>query len=357
MKINMLWLFILPTVSLSAFCADYSGILRGSQDIVWTNAVYNNTTKSLVPTVWSLANERTTSEWYPGTFLNSTYHTVTFRDFLGHEFETKVEYKSMEYNLGSSLGYFNKLDVNDNPSSGLYPICSTFSNSLAHRDGGCIGSYGFISDIRVEPFKFYRPGINLPNLAEKFRELPSGRYVANLFLTPFYLYRSDSGVLSRRQMSEPIILSIDYISAELDSVTIISGDGFMEPNYDKSNKKVNGEAYYEVELRGRLPTGAIMRFVDFENDFYMSSQLDSAAKLPYSFSCVLGCNDNTSQEIISNGKFNRSQFPNGEVLISPSGGNTSSILNKYRIYYEAAESEVITSSYNDSINIIYEVNI
>lgn len=363
MQNKIIIFFVFTIIQYPCFAADYTGVLRGNRGIVWQNAVYSNSLDSLVPTVWSLAHERTTTEWFPGTFLDTSSQSVTFQDFSGNEFDVTVEFKGMEYNLGSSHNSFNVIDVSkDNPSLGVYPMCSTTnatanSSYVAHRNNGCIGDKGFISDVRIEPFKFYRPGINLPNIEDNIQGLPSGRYVATLFATPFYLYKSESGVLSQTQLSEPIIISIDYIAAELESVTIISGDGVIEPNYDKTNKTVSGETYYEVELRGQLPTGAIMKFVDFENDFYMKSQVDNSQVLPYSFSCVQGCSDNNTQDIILNGKFNRNQFPSGEVLISPEGNNIDSILTKYRIYYDAQESDVMTSSYMDAINIIYEVNI
>lgn len=363
MQNKIITFFVLVMIQSPCFAADYSGVLRGNRGIVWQNAVYNHSIDALVPTVWSLAHERTTTEWYPGTFLNASSQLVTFRNFSGDEFNATVEFKGMEYNLGSSQNSFNEIDVSkENPSLGLYSLCPTtnitaHSSFVSHRNDGCIGDNGFISDVRIEPFKFYRPGINLPDIEDKIQDLPSGRYVATLFSTPFYLYKSQSDVLSQTQLSEPIIISIDYVAAELESVTIVSGDGVIEPRYDKLNKSVSGETYYEVELRGNLPAGAIMKFVDFENNFYMASQIDNNQQLPYSFTCVQGCSDNKTQDIILNGKFNRSQFPSGEVLVSSEGSNINSILTKYRIYYDAQENDVITSSYMGSINIIYEVNI
>lgn len=350
-------------MSWPAFSADYSGVIRGNRGLVWTNAAYDNSHNAIFPTAWTLANERTTSEWYPGTFFNEASEVVKFKDFSGNEFDATIDLVGIEYNLGGSANSFNQVDTSSrNPSFGLYSTCSTTtltkgSSFVLHKKGGCIGEYGFIGERRIEPFKFYRPGINLPDLEEKIKGLPSGRYTANVFLTPFYLYKSESGVMSQTQMLEPITILVDYVAAELESVYIVSGDGVIEPKYDKVNHTVSGETYYEVGLLGNLPTGAVMKFVDFESDFNMISQVDNNEKLPFSFSCVQGCNIDASQNIILDGKFNRSLFPNGEILIPSNGSNTNYILTKYRIHYDISEDKVISSSYHGVINLIYEVNL
>lgn len=355
---------LLVIVNFTCYAAEFTGVIRGNRGIVWTNAVYNGVNGSIAPTVWSLSQERATNQWYPGTFLDEVKQTIVFENFAGDHFSTSVELKGMEYLLGSSQKYFKRgAQTSDNPSFGRYPVCDTISDSevssaISHKNTGCIDNRGFVSDVRAEPFKFYRPNINIPELDSVLKEknVPSGRYSATFFATLFYIFQTESGVVSQTQINEPIRITIDYTAAELESVTIINGDGIIEPNYDKAQEFVHGETFYDVELRGNLPTGAIMHFNDFENDYSLLSDLDKESKIHYSFTCIKGCGAESGQDIITNGKFDKASYPIGDVLIYPSE-DMNRILTRYRIYYNVPKSEVISSRYFGSINLYYEVNL
>lgn len=364
MKIRKFLPLLLVIVHFTCSSAEFTGVIRGNRGIVWTNATYNGVSGSIAPTVWSLSQERATNRWYPGSFLDEVKQTIVFENFSGDHFSTSVELKGMEYLLGSSQKYFKRgAQTSDNPSFGRYPVCditsdSEVSSAIGHKNSGCIENRGFVSDVRAEPFKFYRPNISIPELENVLKEqnLPSGRYSATFFATPFYLFQTESGVISQTQINEPIRITIDYTAAELESVVITAGDGIIEPHYDKGQKVVHGDTTYDIELVGTLPTGAIMHFVDFENDYSLLSDLDNESKIHYSFTCIQGCADKSSQDIIANGKFDKASYPDGNVLIT-AGENINRILTRYRIYYSVPESEVISSRYSGSINLYYEVNL
>ncbi len=357
---------LLPTFS---FAAEFHGTLGAQGDVRWTNAAKDPRFyyESISPTAWSLANELTTSEWYPGTFANNMSYDITFSDFAGNEFTTDLGLWGIGYRLGSSSSYFYGIGEGSQESvaPGYFPNCfggsseENISASIEHTsNNGCVSSAGFKthSGERVEPFKFYRPSITLNNLASDIQGQPAGRYTASLTTYPVYFRTSQSGVLTKTQMVEPIIITIDYVPAELTAVNLVSGDGVMEPVYNKADQRITGQTEYEVEILGTLPSGAVMNFTEYNQTYEMVSSTEASVKVPYSITCIQGC-INADKEIVKDGVFNTASFTNGNVISesTPDGGN--SVRAKYQISYDVSGDDVISSDYSGQFTVMYEVNL
>ncbi|MGR5445579.1 hypothetical protein ACPV47_11815 [Vibrio jasicida] len=360
----LLSVLLLPSFSQAA---EFHGRLGAQGKVNWTNAATDPYYgEGISPTAWSLANERATSEWYPGTFANKMSYDITFSDFAGNEFTTTLDLFAMSYLLGSSSNYFVGTGSGGGAiAPGYLPECSIVvadRNVLSVVEhfpaNGCVSSAGFVTrnNERAEPFKFYRPTIDLYTLAEDIQGQPTGRYTASTTLYPIYFYVSESGVLTKTQMIEPIIITIDYVPAELAAVNLVSGDGVMEPVYNKADKRISGQTEYEVEMLGTLPNGAIMNFTEYNQTYEMVSSTEASVKVPYSITCIQGC-ESADKEIVKDGVFNTASFANGNVISesTPDGGN--SVRAKYQISYDVSGDDVISSDYSGQFTVMYEVNL
>lgn len=347
--------------------AEFHGSLGAQGGIRWTNAIDNDPYYyqfGVAPTAWSLANERATSEWYPGSYSNDLTYDVKFSDFAGNEFTTTVDILAITYMLGSSANYFVGIGDQRPIAEGFFPTCDDYRAESAlevvghYPAGGCVTPAGFKTKNgeRAEPFKFYRPTIGLFSFTDDIDGMPAGRYTASLTTYPVYFYKSESDVLTKTQMIEPIIITIDYVPAELTAVNLVSGDGIMEPIYNKAEQRISGSTVYEVEMIGTLPSGVIMNFTEYTQSYEMVSSSEASVKVPYSITCIQGC-VSADKEIVKDGVFNTASFTNGNVISesTPDGGN--SVKAKYQISYDVAGDDIISSDYSGQFTVMYEVNL
>ncbi|MFB1076383.1 hypothetical protein [Photobacterium damselae] len=284
--------------SSSILSSEFKGTLTSGGNIIWSSAIPSGSNNRVKPSAWSLANPRATSEWYPGTYDNELSYDIKFNDFNGNSFFTKLELIDITYLMGSSSSYFKQMGSHD-VTGNYMPICDMIINdgvasqTIAHsHKGGCVSSEGYqviSGGNRVEPFKFYRPTIGLPNLVNDIQGQPTGRFVGTLTTFPLYFYKSENGVLTKTQILEPIIITIDYVASVLEGVRIISGDGIINPIYDKKTKMVSGSTEYNIELKGTLPDGAVMTFIDYKQPYTMTSKNAPKSEINYSVTCTQGC--------------------------------------------------------------------
>ncbi|HHB1596764.1 TPA: hypothetical protein ACN976_004977 [Vibrio campbellii] len=347
----------------SAFSSELYGHVTGNSPIIWNNAVPVPSLGGIAASYWSIKEPRTTTEWYPGSLSNPQNELVAFtNNETGESFQTLVERKGVEYNLGSSSSVFKVNTYSDgNVGTGVASICSSPQiglnlASISHDAGTCASNSGYLSidGRRYTPFKFIRAVINVPNLVQDIQGKESGRYTAVIDSSPIYFYKSETGVLTYLQDYEPIIIQIDYTAAFFTDAKIVLGNGVIHPNYDKVNQSVNGKTVYRVQVDGLFPDGIKMTF-ETSKDYSLISSVEPSISIPYSILCQSGCT--SSGIIVDNGKFDETTFPGGEVVSDTRSTSESSLFVDFEINYNQLGSELISSSYSDQFSVIFEANL
>ncbi|WP_050918545.1 hypothetical protein [Vibrio campbellii] len=361
----LILVLMLGCASSQVLSAEFLGRLTARGNVIWNNAGPDSSLiDGISPTAWSLSGERATSEWYPGSFDNTEKYLLEFRDFNGNRFVSEVNLLGISYMLGSSASKFENVNHGSDIAAGYVNTCSTVFDgggaafqTVVHEDSGCVSKSGYrsLTNERFEPFKFYRPIISIPNLKSDIESMPSGVFSASFTTLPLYFFKSETGVLSKTQMLEPIVITIDYTSAELESIEVV-GNGAMEAKYDKVTQNISGKTEYRIIMHGSLPKGVIMNFADYNKQYVMRSSDHSKVEIPYSIKCTIGC-VNADKTLVSNGEFNISSFPDGDVMSIPALSGTDSVTAVYEISYDVKGEDVISSDYYGQFTVVYEVNL
>lgn len=344
--------------SVNAYSSNMYATLTGSSTPNWNTVVpIPEISGGIAPSYWDTKQPKATSEWYPGSLSGNETQTITFIDQeAGSQFVTEIEWKGVQYNMGSSSKSFDEVTSTDIGSGIAGSSCNTsmihIPISTASQSGGlCASDHGFkTSGERVTPFQFIRPVINLPNLAEDIKDAPSGRYTAFTSYYPVYFYKSQSGIMTYSMLSEALFVHLDYTAAYfIDAVKI--GNGVITPKYDKENKKVSGQTDYEINVSGLFPDGVRMTF---SNDSYeMIAGTESEKVLPYSIVCSIGCGN---RDIVINGKL-ANDIPDGKVITTAKTTSEGVVNVKLDISYEAKADDVISDQYNGVFLVIFEANL
>jgi len=347
----------------SALSSELYGHITGSSPVIWNNAVPVPSFGGVAASYWSIKEPRATTEWYPGSLSNPQTELVTFRNNeTGESFQTTIQRKGVEYNLGSSSSVFKVSTYSTgNVGAGIASVCASAQvelnlASISHEGGTCASNTGYISidGRRFTPFKFFRAVIDVPNLVHDIQGKESRRYTAIIDSSPFYFYKSETGVLSYLQDYEPIIIQIDYTAAFFTDAKIVLGNGIIEPNYDKINQSVNGSTIYRVQVDGLFPDGVKMKF-ETTKDYSLVSSLEPSIKIPYNILCQSGCT--SSGVIVNNGRFDEITFPKGEVVSDAKNTSEGSLFLDFEINYNQLGSELVSSSYSGQFSIIFEANL
>ncbi|CAH6781510.1 conserved exported hypothetical protein [Vibrio chagasii] len=344
--------------------AEIYGKVTGDSPVVWNNVITNSFfgNGAISPSAWTIAQERTTSEWYPATMDNQAFQSIQFVNHsTGESFTTNLELLGVEYNLGSSAGDFIQKDFGSNVGVGAANECtganvSSSTAKVIQESTLCVSRKGYISESRLEPFKFYRPVFSLPNISRDVFDAPvgSGTYTAAVNISPTYFFTSQTGTMTYTRVPETLLITIDYQAAILESLTVL-GDGFIEPEYDTATKRITGKTRYDVVLSGTLPTGVIMTFSSTSNDYVLTNIDNSIEKIPYTITCTVGC-ASAEKIIVQDGALNTASFPNSEVL-TVNGDGTNQVNVVYDVSFDIDGDLISSGNYQGAFNVIYEVNL
>ncbi|WP_255202825.1 hypothetical protein [Vibrio vulnificus] len=363
-EINIVLLAFFVFLAKYTYASDIYGTISGNTPVVWNNAIPNSYfgNQAVSPSAWTIAQERTTTEWYPATLDNPSINSVTFVNHsTGESFVTSLQLLGLEYNLGNSASHFTQKDNGSNVGLGVANECSTTSISasiskVAQESSLCVSRVGYLSTRRVEPFKFYRPVFSIPDISNDIFAAPvgSGTYTASVQLSPTFFFASETGTMTYTRIPETLLITIDYNAAILESLTV-SGDGYIEPQYDTTTKRISGTTRYDVVLGGTLPAGVVMTFSPATSSYELTNVENSLEKIPYTITCTVGC-ANPDKVIVQDGVLNSASFPDSEVITVNGVGNNEVIV-AYDISYDIDGNSISSGSYQGYFNVTYEVNL
>ncbi|CAH7046030.1 conserved exported hypothetical protein [Vibrio chagasii] len=348
----------------TSYAAEVYGTITANNPVLWNNAATNSYfgSEAISPSAWTIAQERTTAEWYPATMDNQSTNTISFVNHTtGESFTTSLELLGVEYNLGSSASYFTTNDYGSNVGMGVANECagSNIGGAIARviqESTLCVSRTGYKSANRVEPFKFFRLAFSLPDISNDIFASPvgTGTYTASINIAPTYFFTSQTGTVTYTRIPETLMITIDYQAAILESLTVL-GTGDIEPEYDTATKRISGSTSYDVVLGGTLPTGVVMTFSPTSGDYEMTNTENSLEKIPYSITCTVGC-ASADKVIVRDGLMNTSSFPDSKV-VSVNGVGSNQVNVTYDISFDVDGNSINSGNYQGSFNVVYEVNL
>ncbi|WP_045481002.1 hypothetical protein [Vibrio owensii] len=359
---NFILLLILPFSS-NVFSTNLMGSISGNSSVVWDNAVSVPSLGGVSASFWSITEPRPTSEWYPGSLANLETQWVTFTNAeTGKSFQTLIEWKGVQYNLGkSSSAFVIKTYGDGNVGAGVAELCNNFRvtsqlATIGNNDEICASNIGYTSNNGgfSSPFKFFRTVIDLPNLEQDIQGQEGGRYTLTLDSTPIYFYRSETGVLTYLQDHEQIFVQIEYKAAFITDAKVVSGNGIIHPTYNKGDATVNGSTIYRVRVDGVFPEGVKMTF-DTSKNYSLISNSNSKFEIPYNITCQSGCFN--SGLIVDEGDFDLAKFPSGEIISDMTSSSEGSLFFELEVSFNQHGNDVISSSYSDQFSVIFEANL
>lgn len=361
---SLLSIALLFTAVNTSYAAEVYGTITANNPVVWNNAAANSYFggEAISPSAWTIAQERTTTEWYPATMDNQSTNTISFVNHTtGESFTTSLELLGVEYNLGSSASNFTPKDYGSNVGMGVANECAASSTSgsiakVIQESTLCVSRTGYTSASRVEPFKFFRPAFSLPNISNDIFSVPvgTGTYTASINISPTYFFTSQTGTMTYTRIPETLMITIDYQAAILESLTVL-GTGEIEPQYDTATKRISGSTSYDVFLDGTLPTGVIMTFSPTSGDYEMTNTESSLEKIPYRITCPVGC-ASADKVIVQDGLMNTSSFPDSKIItVNGVGSNQVNVI--YDISFDVDGDSISSGNYQGSFNVVYEVNL
>lgn len=340
---NLVILTIATWQSVAA-AATLNGELEGDR-VRWTNG--QETGSYITLSNWKpMSGLKPTSEWVPGTFLLPPTTNLILTG-PGGDVNVSMTVAGLEYELGQAS---EKFTTRGTPLAALGQ-CTTSQQvgSLAKVYGeSCVAGESYRTSstgVLHTPFQFVRPILQLDSteLVQAFRDaqVAGGVYTGMIPINPVYYFKSPTGTWTYQQASVPMMVSISYIPASLDHVQV-SGMGVIEPQYDTVNHQVSGETFFDITATGVFPQGVNL---SLDNKVYeMDFETDEVRSIPYSISCVGGCNDS---ELVKEG------IPS--VLETSVIGGENTVSFQLRVHYDnITAAEVETGQYRGEFVIYIE---
>lgn len=342
-----LWIKLFGLLAFPAFIAQantLNGKITGG-DLQWANAMPEG--EFLTLSTWQpIANMPTTVEWVPGTFTSALPEQMTLNGTSG-EVTVPIKVVGLSYNIGG-----NEIPTESAENNIAATSCSQYQNygsviSLADSTTNqCVYPYSLVQNGNFTPFYFVRPIVSIDDTAfvEAFADVDSGNYSGSITLPMGYYYKTGSGVQTYRLFSMSFSIGINYISSFLSDVEI-DGDGFIEPEYNTTERTVSGTTRFDVTALGSFSNGLSVEFPQ-ETFELTHSQFD--VSIPLNITCDL-CND---VEIAQN----------GERLVSDTvidtGASSNEILFSFDVGYDNISAEDIESgAYSGDIVVIFKENL
>ena len=91
---SLLSTVLLLTSVNTSYAAEVYGTITANNPVVWNNAATNSYFggEAISPSAWTIAQERTTAEWYPATMDNQSTNAIGFVNHTtGESFTTSLE--------------------------------------------------------------------------------------------------------------------------------------------------------------------------------------------------------------------------------------------------------------------------
>lgn len=314
------------------------------EELVWQNGM--RVGGYLTSTNWQiLGGLAPTIEWAPGTFMAAPPTDMKLSN--GTDSVTvPVEVSGMQYGLGAAADKFP--DQVTTPNGGS---CANFQLQPAIASvigSGCAAGNAYKGSTLYTPFQFVRPLVTFDDaaLVRAFRakSLPEGTYSGTIVVSPFYMYRSQGGAWTYRQFGPtPLSVQIRYVPAFLTNVQVL-GNGLMTPNYDTVSYSVSGDTAFKIRATGFFTSGIKLTF---EDRIYELKHSDLESRIAYNVSCP-ACTDNI---IVQDGAL---QLASRETTVPGSG---SLVAFDLLVHFDAADSEIDTGHYADSMVVYFEENL
>ncbi len=346
-----------------SFSETMHGTITGNSPLNWNTAVPVPLLGGVAPSFWSSKSTTPTTEWYPGSLINPKQEVAKFIDSeTGVSFDTNVVWKGIEYKPASKgTGFQLNTYPDGNPGQGIAKSCTSSSvnlslASISHDGNTCASNIGYsnISGSSMSPFNFFRVVLDLPDLEDDIQSKPSGRYTAVIYSRPTYFFKSQSDVLTYLEELEVVTIQIDFTAAFFTDARIVSGNGNIEPVYNKIDRSVSGSTSYHVQVDGLFPEGVKMTF-DPNKDYELVSHVNPSVTIPYDVTCSSGCSSSIS--LVENGQFVTSRFPNGITSSAIKNTVEGSLFINFEIRFNQSSEQLISSSYSDQFSILFEPNL
>ncbi|HIF9228192.1 TPA: hypothetical protein ACX6S2_003756 [Photobacterium damselae] len=345
LKSKLIYFSILYSLSFYCSASTLTAKLVGN-DLSLYNAQVNG--EYISPSDWLITGDLyPTKEWVPGTFLGTSSNQIHLNGPSG-DISFSFEVVGVEYRLGSASGYFKNL-VNSPKGMKTCTSIEQDGSWVKLIGDNCIADQAYVSDVDYTPFQFARPIIRVDKdeLIQAFKDVnaEAGFYRGSISINPFFGFKSSQGAWTyKSSLSYPISLQIQYQPAALDSIDI-SGNGILEPVYNKGKQTISSQTDYVITAKGAFPTGLNLTFLPNGDGLFDLKYVKSLSgnSIPYSIDCDK-CLDN---KIVDNGI-----LITKDTSISEPGNEIQFSLH---IHYDSIDaSKLMSGNYFDSFIIMFE---
>ncbi|NVH46725.1 hypothetical protein [Photobacterium damselae] len=345
LKSKLIYFSILCSLSFYSSASTLTAKLVGN-DLSLYNAQVNG--EYISPSDWLITGDLyPTKEWVPGTFLGTSPNQIHLNGPSG-DISFSFEVVGVEYRLGAASGYFKKL-VSSPKGMKTCALIEQDSSWVKLIGDNCIAAQAYVSDVDYTPFQFARPIIKVDKdeLVQAFKDAnaEAGFYRGSISINPFFGFKSFQDAWTyKSSFSYPISLQIQYHPAALDSIDI-SGNGVLEPVYNKGSQTISSQTDYVITAKGAFPSGLNLTFLPNGDGLFDLKYVKSLSgnSIPYSIDCDM-CLDN---EIVDNGV-----LITKDTSISESGNEIQFSLH---IHYDLIDaSKLMSGNYFDSFVIMFE---
>ncbi|HAS6221198.1 hypothetical protein ABRZ68_12020 [Vibrio vulnificus] len=332
---------LVAAISLPAKSAFYVTAEVEGESVNWKDVVNNG--DGMVPSKWvAPPSLQATSSWIPATYSLPPSNSIILTGDTGSSSTLHIDIYGMQYNtLGSSY----TSEVNSASQECVIDTVSLpYIDLRAAKGQVCTSQYQLNSSSSTSPFALYRPvfDISEESLINALKGLPEGVYTASVPVIISYYYQEYGGILTIRNITEVIMLTVNYSPVSIRDVQVF-GDGILEPIYDTANKIVSSEAIYDIVVNGYFNNGVVLT-MPLRNYSLINSD-DTNVLIPYSIDCPQCGVTN----LVDNGL-----LLNEHSTLSKESGNVTSVSFQLLFSYNI-NAEVLTSgSYSDSITIQIE---
>ncbi len=335
-------LVLLPLIySISSYAAFDIRADVDSQQVSWSNVTYSD--GDMVPSMWATPPMlRSTSAWVPATFAVQPQPTLVLQGSGGSSAPIPLNISGMEYNtVGIAYASF---------ASSMGGGCSRDKIQLpiiSLKGERCISSTKLANNVSVNPFVFYRPIFNISDtsITSALAGLPEGTYSGMVPLNIRYYYDSN-GILTYRNISEVLMVKVNYSPADISDV-VVSGNGFMEPQYDTVSRRISADTQYDITVNGYFTNGIVLNMPN--QTYELVYEAESSVMIPYQVICS-GCN-------VTNLVDSQGRLIAPTSTVGANAGASTSLSFRLDLSYDVSGIELLSGRYSDDIVLIIEPGI
>lgn len=288
-----------------------------------------------------------TSNWFPGTFANSTDKLTLVSD-SGETVEVDAKLVGATYVLASgySVGTIPPI-----ASTCTEETLSGYATVLDDSGAFCISSKSAKYSAAITPFNQFQPILKLDRsaLISAFKGKSTGTYsgvVTGTLRYGFYVNATGSA-LSYRNVPVSFFVQIRNLGSQLSRVSVV-GSGHITPKYNTYKHTASGLTGYKITAYGSFETGVRFRFVGKAEDDYTlkATEYPLAKTIAYSVECA-ECIPNTL--LVDEGIL---IDPDSWIKVEQKGRSVS--FNLQIMYDDIHADDVVDSRYQDSFTLMLE---